>query len=184
MSHVSPNLSWAVKLLESPSRKRGRLAGAPPWDGRIVEVEPFWEQAWRALRRRQRDLARVARLAHARWSVDQSAGLIQFERPDGSLATAPVQIVGVWNGANGSFAWGWDHPSVRTRLRTHAERTRWFGEAHGLPQLTESRVAMSEAQAWRATALTVHVNGAVGAYRGPTEGGPTIFMTLGDITER
>jgi len=184
MSHATPNLPWTVKLLDRSPRKRARLAPSPPWEGEIVAIDAYWAQAWRALRRRQRDLARVARLAHARWSVDQSAGLIQFERPDGAIATAPVQIVGAWNGANSSFTWGWDHPSVRTRLRIHAERTRWFGEAHGLAGLTQARLQMSELEAWRAAALAVRINGAVGAYRGPTEGGPAIFMTLGEITER
>jgi len=176
-------LDWAKRLLELPRQRREVLVPSAPWDGEQVDVEHFWADAWQDLCRRQHALANQARLAHARWTVDQSAGLIQFERPDGRLATAPVQIIGAWNPANETFTWGWDHPSVRTRLRAFAERTRWFGQAHDLPDLTQSRVRLSESQAWRMTAVAMKVNGAVGAYRGPTEG-PTIFMTIGELTER
>lgn len=182
MSVATLSLTWARRLLATPTRA-DPIAPGEPWDGEEVDIDRFWTQAWRELHRRQAALAKHARLAHARWAVDQGAGLIQFEREDGSFATAPVQIIGSWNGANETFTWGWDHPSVRTRLRAFAERTRWFGEAHGLKELTESRLQLSEAEAWRLTALALKVNGAVGAYRGPTEG-PTIFMAMGEITER
>lgn len=183
MTVATMTWDWARRLMDLPRNPRDVLAPAEPWNGDHVDVDQFWAEAWRELRRRQHALAQQARLAHARWTVDQSAGLIQFERPDGGLATAPVQIIGAWNPNNGAFTWGWDHPSVRTRLRAYAERTRWFGEAHDLKELTEGRVKLNETQAWRMTAVALKVNGAVGAYRGPTDG-PTIFMALGQITER
>lgn len=183
MTVAALNWDWAKRILDMPGQRQKMLAPSQPWDGERVDIDHFWALAWEDLRRRQQALAHQARLAHARWTVDQSAGLIQFERPDGRLATAPVQIIGAWNPSNETFTWGWDHPSVRTRLRAFAERTRWFGEAHELPELTESRVKVSEAQAWRMTAVAMKVNGAVGAYRGPTEG-PTIFMAIGELTER
>jgi hypothetical protein len=181
MTAASTSLDWARRLLgAADTRAEG---GGVPWAGEKVDVERYWAEAWRDLQHRQGVLAKRARLAHASWTVDQSAGLIQFERANGELATAPVQIIGSWNPAIEIFSWGWDHPSVRTRLRAFAERTRWFGEAHALPELTESRQRATELEAWRLTAIALKVNGAVGAYRGPTEG-PVIFMNIGELTER
>lgn len=181
MTAASTSLGWARRLLGSGDARVD--SAGQPWSGERVDVERYWAEAWRELQHRQGQLAKRSRLAHATWTVDQSAGLIQFERANGELATAPVQIIGSWNPGIEIFTWGWDHPSVRTRLRAFAERTRWFGEAHALPELTESRQRATELDAWRLTAIALKVNGAHGAYRGPTEG-PVIFMNIGELTER
>jgi hypothetical protein len=150
-----------------------------PWDGEAVDIDRYWAEAWADLATRQKRLARRLQLNDAIWTVDQSTGLIQFDRKDGAIVTAPVQIIGAWNPKNDTFTWGWDHPSVRTRLRAFAERTRWFGDRHKLKELTEPVLKASEAEAWRLTAVAMKVNAATGAYRAPT-GGPVIFMTMGD----
>jgi hypothetical protein len=154
--------------------------GVAPWDGEPVDVDRYWAEAWADLMRRQQKLTHGLSLEDARWTVDQNTGLIQFDRRDGSVVTAPVQIIGAWNPKNDSFTWGWDHPSVKVRLRAFAERTRWFGDRHKVAELTQPVVKMSEAEAWRLTAVAMKVNAAAGAYRAPT-GGPVIFMTLGDF---
>src|SRR5262249_55539719 len=76
------------------------------------------------------------------------------------------------------FTWAWDHPCVHPRLRADAERTRWFGEKHGLPELTQRMLKMTEMDAWKLTSVAMKVNACASAYRGPTEG-PVVFMTLG-----
>lgn len=169
-------MRWVRRLFQT---KRESLPREPaPWDGQPVDIDRYWAEAWMELRQRQGLLARRLRLDAAEWAVDQDAGLIQFQRQDGALVTAPVQIVGSWNPRSSAFTWGWDHPSVKTRLRADAERTRWFGDKHGLPELTERSLKVSELEAWRLTAVAMKVNGAAGAYRGPTDG-PVVFMTLG-----
>jgi hypothetical protein len=67
---------------------------------------------------------------------------------------------------------------VAQRLRNDAERTRWFGDKHGLEELTVKSLKTDEQNAWQMTALAMKVNGSYGVYRAPTEG-PVIFMTLG-----
>lgn len=161
--------------------RRVRPGEAEPWDGRPVDIDRYWAEAWTELKARQDFIARGLRLANADWSVDQEAGLIQFERQDGSLLAAPVQIVGSWSPQSHLFTWGWGHPSVRVRLRAGAERTRWFGDKHGLPEFCDPQFKATEDYAWRLTAVAMKVNGAIGAYRGPTADGPVVFMTLGDI---
>ncbi|MET0183464.1 MAG: DUF6882 domain-containing protein [Caulobacterales bacterium] len=160
-------------------KPKQRSTALVPWDGRRVDVDRFWAEAWADLRFQQERLVKGLKLTAAEWSVDQQAGLIQFERRDGALVTAPVQIIGAWNPNSQVFTWGWDHPSVQPRLRADAERTRWFGEKHGLEELTMNQIKCSESEAWRLTSVAVKVNAAGGAYRGPTDG-PIVFMTLGE----
>jgi len=165
----------------SPAQARPALAPAVPWEGQSVDVDQFWAEAWADLQHRQAWLAKRDGLANAQWVVDQPAGLIHFERTDGSTASAPVQIIGSWNPRTEMFTWGWDHPSVATRLRANAERTRWFGEKNALPELTMPQVKASEGEAWRFTAVSLKVNAARGVYRGPTDAGVVVFMTLGEL---
>jgi hypothetical protein len=149
-----------------------------PWGGERVDVDRYWAEAWVDLQRRQEAVARKLKIGKALWTVDQDTGLIEFERHDGRVVIAPVQIIGSWNPRNSNFTWGWDHPSVHTRLRADAERTRWFGEKHDLAELTERSLKMSEEDAWKMTSVAMKVNAATGAYSGVTEG-PIVFMTFG-----
>lgn len=165
------------------AKRDAQDAAAPaPWNGEIVDVDAYWAEAWRALHARQTMLGHDMKLAGATWAVDQERGLIRFERFDGVKLAAPVQIIGSWNPATSAFSWGWDHPSVQTRLRAAAERTRWFGEKHALAELTAPQVTISELEAWRFAAIAMRINAAGGVYRGPTDG-PTVFMTFGDLNE-
>lgn len=158
---------------------------AEPWSGQAVDIDMFWAEAWSELQARQAYLAGACRLAGAEWRVDQAQGLITFVRPEGSRARASVQILGSWSPRTHLFAWAWDHPSVHTRLRAFAERTRWFGEKHELLELTAPRLTLSEVEVWRLSAVALKVNAARAAYRGPADedGGPVVFMAIGDLSE-
>jgi len=160
------------------SRTREPSRALVPWGGERVDVDRFLAESWVDLLNRQQWIARRLKIESAPWLVDQQSGVIQFDRKDGALVTAPVQIIGAWNPRTELFRWGWDHPMVQQRLRNDALRTRWFGDKHELPDLTANALKMSEQEAWRMAALAMKVNAAHGVYRGPTEG-PVIFMTLG-----
>lgn len=163
---------------KSSAKRRTPGRALVPWGGEEVDVDRFWAESWVDLLNRQQWFAKKLKLENAPWLVDQEAGLIQFERKDGALITAPVQIIGAWNPKTHLFRWGWDHPMVQQRLRNDAERTRWFGDKHELAELTESKITLNEQGAWQMTALAMKVNAAHGVYRAPTEG-PVVFMTLG-----
>jgi hypothetical protein len=169
-------MRWPLAL----SRPKPKKPPPGPWDGEEVDIDRYWAEAWAELSRRQDALTRKLKLGDARWTVDQNSGLIQFDRRDGMLISAPVQIIGSWNPRRDLFTWGWDHPSVKTRLRASAERTRWFGDRHGLSELTAPTLKITEEEAWRFTAVAMKVNAATAAYRAPTSG-PVIFMTIGDL---
>ena len=170
-------MRWPIAL---PVLKKRQTPSSGPWDGERVDIDRYWAEAWAELAARQDTLTRRLKLRDARWTVDQTSGLIQFDRRDGMVVSAPVQIIGSWNPRTSLFTWGWDHPSVRTRLRASAERTRWFGDKHRLEELTSPTVHVSEEEAWRLTAVAMKVNAATGAYRASTEG-PVIFMTMGEM---
>ena len=166
------------KATAPPTEPRAPARDLAPWGGEEVDVDRFWAESWIDLLNRQRWLSKKMKLETAPWLVDQNAGIIQFERKDGALVTAPVQIIGAWNPRTGIFRWAWDHPMVVQRLRNDAERTRWFGDKHGIEELTQRSRKIDEREAWQMTALAMKVNGSHGVYRAPTEG-PVIFMTLG-----
>ncbi|NLS28041.1 hypothetical protein S2M10_30470 [Sphingomonas sp. S2M10] len=114
------------------------------------------------------------------WSVDLDKGIIRFTAST-YVATAPVQVIGTYNTRDGSFLWGWDHPSIPEARRTHAKLARQFGELQGLPQYTTRKVLCTEAVAWRFTAVASYLAGATGTYRG-TSGPTLVYMTFGQVT--
>jgi Family of unknown function (DUF6882) len=120
-------------------------------------------------------------LGEADWDVDQSAGQIVFTAPGGLTATCPVQIIGTYNTADGTWLWGWDHPSVEPALQEHARRVREYGERHRINKLTTQKLRCSEDEAWEFTALACKLGDAQGGYRGSM--GPTlVFMTFGEVS--
>lgn len=116
-----------------------------------------------------------------RWSADLDKGVLRFEFADGTLAEAPLQVVGTYNTENGSFLWGWDHPSVPAPLRQHAELARQWGERENVPKFNTRQVRCSEDEAWAFAAVANRLAQAQGVYRGPT-GAVRVFMTFGDVT--
>lgn len=114
------------------------------------------------------------------WAVDLEAGTITF-RSATKMVTAPVQVIGTYNSLDGTFLWGWDHPSIPEPRRTDARLARRFGELQNLPLFTTRMVECSEEQAWAFTAVALYLSGAQGAYRGPA-GTTMVFMTFGEMT--
>lgn len=111
-----------------------------------------------------------------RWDVDLEAGLISFSG-DGQVVVAPVQVIGTYNSQDGTWLWGWDHPSVPEALASDARLARDFGERYRLAAFTTREVTCDEQDAWQFTALACHLAGAAGAYRGPS-GTTFAFMTF------
>jgi hypothetical protein len=119
----------------------------------------------------------------SQWSANQEAGRLVFSFADGTVASAPFQIVGTYDAKVGTFLWGWDHPSVLPALRRHAQLAREWGEKHDAVAYTTRLVKCQEDQAWEFTAVATRLGKANGAYRGPS-GSTYVFMTFGEITLR
>lgn len=116
----------------------------------------------------------------ANWSADLDAGTIVFHFADGATATAHIQVVGTYNQADGSFLWGWDHPSVPEPLGAHAQLAREWGVQQGAEAFTERKVTCSEDEVWSFAAVANRLAGANGVYRG-SAGSTLVFMTFGTI---
>ncbi|HEY1124163.1 MAG TPA: hypothetical protein VGE65_00910 [Sphingobium sp.] len=116
---------------------------------------------------------------HYDWSVDLEEGWIRFTSPT-KVVSAPVQVIGTYNTLDGTFLWGWDHPSVPKALGAHARLARQFGQKNNLPQFTTRKVKCTEQEAWAFTAVALYLANAQGAYRGPS-GSTMVFMTFGTI---
>ena len=120
-------------------------------------------------------------LDEASWSTDLQEGTIEFLSPKGLRITAPMRVVGTYNTEDGTWLWGWDHPSVPKALTDHARQARAFGETHGLVEYTTRKVVCDEAQGWEFAAVACHLAGAQGVYCGP-DGPARVFMTFGTVT--
>ena len=115
-----------------------------------------------------------------RWDVDLDAGFIKFTQHD-LVATAPVQVIGTFNAGDGTWLWGWDHPSVQPSLAHAAELCRDFGMRYDLGAFTQRKISCTHEDAWQFTAVASYLSGANGAYRGPS-GTTYVFMTFGTVT--
>jgi hypothetical protein len=145
-----------------------------------LDYSTFLAQAMEELRLKTEAHDGTWHLGQADWSVDQDVGEIVFTAPGGIMAICPVQIIGTYNTDDGTWLWGWDHPSVDPALQEHARRVREYGERQKIAKLTTRKVRCSEADAWEFTALACKLNDAQGGYRGPA-GSTLIFMTFGEV---
>ena len=115
-----------------------------------------------------------------RWDIDFDQGVLWFS-DTGLLVTTRVQVIGTYDGEDGSWMWAWDHPSVEPELAHDARRVHEFGERHGLSRYTTTRINCTEDEAWQFTALACHFAEASGAYRGPAGGETSVFLTFHDV---
>jgi uncharacterized protein DUF6882 len=119
-------------------------------------------------------------LGEADWSLDQDDGNLVFTTPQGLRAVAPAQIIGTYNTRDGTWLWGWDHPSIQPPLARDAKAVLAYGRQHGYERLTTRKLQCTEAEAWELTGLAFMLCDANGAYRGPA-GTALVFMTFGDV---
>ena len=115
------------------------------------------------------------------WAADLEEGTITFTNADGAEITAPVQVIGTLNTVDGSWLWGWDHPSVPEPVSQHARLAHAFGDKYKLEAFTTRHIAANEEDAWTFTAIACHLAGAQGGYRGPA-GTTLVFMTYGKVS--
>jgi hypothetical protein len=119
----------------------------------------------------------------ARWSLDQSRGDLLFTFDDGIVATCPAQIVGSFDGADGSWLWAWANPSIADSLKRDSLRVRDYGQKLQIDRLTSAEWPCTEADAWPMAALACKLCSAQGVYRGPA-GTAFVFMTFGQVELR
>lgn len=158
---------------------------APAWreDSSGLTYAQLLERSIEALHTKTAAHDALWHIGEAAWAVDQDAGTITFTRADGISAVCPVQIVGTYNTLDGTWLWGWDHPSVAPALQAHAHAVYAYGTNAGIARLTTRKLTCSEEEAWEFAALACELCDAQGAYRGPS-GTVLVFMTFGEVTLR
>jgi len=114
------------------------------------------------------------------WLLDQDEGQLTFKFP-GRSTTAPVQIIGTYNVANGTWLWAWANPLIADHLKADALRLKTYGEHWGIPRLTSAEWPAQESDCWYMAALACQLVAAQGAYRGPAADSHTLIV-FGEVT--
>ena len=150
----------------------------PVLDG--PNVRPMVDQAMAELQTKNSALQAIIHFEDTNWLLDQEQGTISFDSKK-IHAVAPVQIIGTYNTADGTWLWAWDNKSLVKGLTRDSQVVREYGQKHGIAPLTTRKLNCDEADCWEFTALACQLCKAEGAYRGP--GGTTlVFITFGKIT--
>lgn len=169
---LAANPAMAVPAALAPDKLAERMSESP---------EVALSRAMNGLIQKTQVHNETWRQGASKWSVDLDRGVIEFENDRGWHISAPVQVIGTYNTRDGTFLWGWDHPSVPSHAATAAKRVLEYGKRHKIKRMTTRMVSITEEQAWQYTALADYLTGGAGAYRGPT-GHLLVFMTFGEIT--
>lgn len=114
------------------------------------------------------------------WSADLGAGMIVFKFRNEQSGTSQFQTIGIYDETEGTFHWGWAHPSVPPALRAHAILAKKWGRLHQQSAYTSKIVTCTLEEAWDFAAVTSKLAVANGVYRGHA-GNKYIFMTTGEI---
>jgi hypothetical protein len=114
------------------------------------------------------------------WSADMGMGVIVFRFNNGLSGTTHFQVVGSYDENDGSFLWGWAHPSVPAAFREHANLAKLWGSDNDHPAFISKNVKCSLDDAMDFAAVANSLAGAKGVYRGHS-GKKYIFLTIGDI---
>ncbi|WP_284125470.1 DUF6882 domain-containing protein [Parerythrobacter aestuarii] len=120
------------------------------------------------------------KLDESSWAVDLDRGVIEFTNKEGWLISAPVQVIGTHDTRDGTFMWGWDHPSVPAASAQAALLLKTYAEAHGLTEVSTQLGVLSDERAWELTALADYLAESNGAYRAPI-GTTNVYMTFGQL---
>lgn len=111
------------------------------------------------------------------YDIDLDNGIIEF-RGDKEVLGADIQVIGTFH--NGSFLWGWDHPSVPKRLRHDASLVRKWGIEKDINIFTQRKTPCDESMAWSFMAIAATLSNADGGYRAKT-GDTLVFLTISNL---
>lgn len=117
-----------------------------------------------------------------RYDVDLSAGQIYWTYPD-KIVSAPAELLGTWSPQDGTFLWGWDHPSAPPGSAVSTAALKSHAVAHGITELQSSKTACDFDECWKLAAAA----GLVGDLQGisrfeASPGGPWAYIGFGNIT--
>jgi len=123
----------------------------------------------RAGRAHLREAAAFDREAVTGFALDLETGVLTLDMGRAEVRVE-AQVVGTWSD-EGSFMWGWGHPSVPAPLQQAAWAAQRFGERQGIEELLTRGGDTREAQVAEFCAITAYLANADGVFIGDHGGG-------------
>ncbi len=114
------------------------------------------------------------------WVLDQDEGRIVWSFED-RVVSAPVQILGSWNGQVSSFVWSWGNDTIQPALCATAEEVRAFGVENDVPALCSSPLKLDEGQVRDLIAVAFRLGSCTGLYH-PYDGRLATYIAFGTVT--
>lgn len=112
-----------------------------------------------------------------RWDYDDEQSTLTFSKDGRPQVVAEIAIVGTTEG--NQWQWSWANGNVPSERRALIDPVRAFGERNGWTKLTARFLDSDEHTGWEMTSVAVHVLGAKGSYRFPTDHGYAYHVYLG-----
>lgn len=116
-----------------------------------------------------------------RWDVDLQAGTISWTFAD-KIVRAPAELIGTYSENDGSFLWGWNHPSAPEGSAVAATAVKAHGDAHGLKELQSGKLNCKLDDCWPLSSMAVFIGDLQGVYRGQAGDGVYAFIGFGRVT--
>ena len=106
---------------------------------------------------------------HKRWDWDSDAVTLTFTDPTKPTLRIEVVVVGTTKGNR--WQWTWANRNFDFSSRMSMEKVREFGESRGYQKLTTAFIDADDDTGWEMSSIAVHILGALGSYRFPTDEG-------------
>lgn len=102
---------------------------------------------------------------YSKWLWNPDEATLTFRRPGQSDLQVDVTLVGTI--VEESWEWSWANPNIPERLQGDIHLLRDYGQAQGIPQLTEPFLSCRAETGAEMTALAAEVLGALGSWHFP-----------------
>jgi hypothetical protein len=145
-----------------------------PRDGSLTDEQFFdFVQACRdeLAVKQERFLARIADAS--RWQCELANGTLSFD--DESF---PVTPVGTHSDEQQTWLWAWANETLPGLARQASRRIQALHDRTGFRVFLDEGTPAKSIDAQDLTALAIHELDAIGLYRVPSEGGPTLYLAV------
>ncbi len=109
----------------------------------------------------------------SRWQCELADGTLAF---DGQLF--PVTAVGTHSAEQQTWLWAWANDSFPPLAREASRRIQALFDRTGFRVFLDEGMPAKSIDAQDVTAMAIHELGAIGMYRVPSEGGPTLYLAV------
>jgi hypothetical protein len=117
---------------------------------------------------------------HKRWDYDQETASLVFSNDGVPAIVADVEFIGSISTQSNTWRWAWANFNNLPNVRSRIAAVRDFGEQQGYSRLTVPQWAAEEVDGWEMAGIAVHVLGARGVYRVPSDNG-FLFIAITDL---